>query len=323
MNACGLQVSLVKVSRCYVQCFNVSPSFTREFRLQKSRGGGDFSIIFMDSAFDKEGEFGEFFIEFKENVYEYKLIEQFEAMGAGQVTVITFNRNDGNDSAASALIRIWDLARKTGYQETRGQCNVNLIFKAKQKQEQTCPKCGCRKRASADPAIEMHQFDVVKKIKSMQSLNEDEELDESESVLSNFMEFSAAVSQVLDSIQDYEKKNVCDDKKWMETVKENERFGFIYAAWNPGFPELIKVGATMRDNPFIRLKELSGTSVPEPFQLISALPSSDPFKLEKHVHQHLKSKRIRKNGVLTEFFKISREEISDVFSNLISQKHLT
>ena len=126
----------VKLSRCYIQCFNVEPGFTHAFSLPKSKGTGEFTIVHMDSAFNKEGWFGEFYLEFKEVVWENRIIEQFEELGAGQVHVVTFKHNDGNDSASNALLRVWELAEKTGYRETRGECSSQLMAKAKAKLEQ-------------------------------------------------------------------------------------------------------------------------------------------------------------------------------------------
>ena len=87
--------------------------------------------------------------------------------------------------------------------------------------------------------------------------------------------------------------------------------GYVYAAWNPVFADLIKIGATMRRTPYIRLKELSGTGVPEPFQLIAYIPSKTPFALEREIHSHFNS--VRKYGRKKEFFTISRSEIVEHF----------
>ena len=104
--------------------------------MPKSKGGGEFTINYMDSAFNKEAEYGEFFIEFKEAVWEYKLVEQFESYGAGQVYTATFQNIDGNESASNFLLRVWELAEKTGYRETRGECSSQLLAKAKAKLEE-------------------------------------------------------------------------------------------------------------------------------------------------------------------------------------------
>ena len=87
--------------------------------------------------------------------------------------------------------------------------------------------------------------------------------------------------------------------------------GYVYAAWNPLFKDLIKIGATKRDHPYARVLELSGTSVPEPFQLVAAIPCQHPFVLERAIHSYFHS--VRKYGRRKEFFLVSREEIVEHF----------
>jgi hypothetical protein len=114
----NFQDKTVRLTRCFVSCFNVTPEFFSKFEFPKSRGGGLFDIDYMTAFFDKESESGEFFFEFGDDVWEYKLIECFEAQGAGQVTTITFGK-DGGDSAAEALMRILQAQEKHGA-HTRG-----------------------------------------------------------------------------------------------------------------------------------------------------------------------------------------------------------
>ena len=86
--------------------------------------------------------------------------------------------------------------------------------------------------------------------------------------------------------------------------------GYVYAAWNPLFKDLIKIGATMRQ-PYVRVAELSGTGVPEPFQLITFVLSTNPFKLEREIHLHFNA--VRKYGRKKEFFVLSKDQILEHF----------
>jgi hypothetical protein len=124
----------VKMSRYYVSCFNVTQEFAADFKFPKSKGGGLFSIKYMECVFNKEAGSGEFFIEFDEYVWEHKLVECLTSQGAGQVSAITFANNDGGDSAANALARIFlEQEKYGGY--TRGHCPPSLLDKAKTKRE--------------------------------------------------------------------------------------------------------------------------------------------------------------------------------------------
>ena len=91
-----------------------------------------------------------------------------------------------------------------------------------------------------------------------------------------------------------------------------QEMGYVYAAWNPLFPDLIKIGATMRAFPIIRVDELSSwAGVPEPFQLVASITTPDPFALERELHRHFES--VRKYGRKKEFFLVTKEEIGYQF----------
>ena len=80
--------------------------------------------------------------------------------------------------------------------------------------------------------------------------------------------------------------------------------GYVYVAWNPLFGDLLKIGATMR-TPAIRLRELSGAGVPEPFELVAYVQTANPFELEKTIHRHFNA--VRKYGRRKEFFTLTHE----------------
>jgi chromosome segregation ATPase len=110
-----------------VTCFNVDPVFAESFKFAKSKGAGDFTIKYMLATFDKHATYGEFYLEFDEKVWEYKLEQSFEAQGAGQVNVMTFENNDGNESASDALLRLHTQADGVTYE--RGTCQPALHAK--------------------------------------------------------------------------------------------------------------------------------------------------------------------------------------------------
>jgi len=134
----NFQEKIPKSTRYFISCFNVTPEFFTSFQFPKSRGGDLFSVKYMEAVFNREAESGEFFIEFVEPVLENKLIECFEAQGAGQVTTITF-ANDGSDSAASALVRIL-LAQEKHGGCSRGTCPATLYKNAMAKRTEAKQK---------------------------------------------------------------------------------------------------------------------------------------------------------------------------------------
>ena len=124
----------IKLTRAYVSCFNVDPQFAIGFKVPKTKTSGEYKIKYMEAAFNKDACSGEFFIEFEEQLWFNTLLQAFEDQGAGDVYIGTFKHNDGNDSASNALLRVWELAEKTGYSIMRGKCSDALMAKARAKQ---------------------------------------------------------------------------------------------------------------------------------------------------------------------------------------------
>jgi hypothetical protein len=92
--------------------------------------------------------------------------------------------------------------------------------------------------------------------------------------------------------------------------------GYVYAAWNSAFPNIIKIGATARQNPYIRLKELSTAGVPGKFELVCCMATMNPFQLEKQIHAHFKTRR--SFGYRKEFFEVPMDEVVEYFDQLVA-----
>ena len=87
-----------------------------------------------------------------------------------------------------------------------------------------------------------------------------------------------------------------------------ESTGGVYFAWSDCL-NCMKIGATRRDSPLMRLREISSHTT-TPFTLIAWHLSPHPFRLEVAAHLHFREKRIniRGSGAGTEFFHISAAE---------------
>ena len=66
--------------------------------------------------------------------------------------------------------------------------------------------------------------------------------------------------------------------------------------------------------PAIRLRELSGTGIPEPFELVAVLPCTNPVVMEREIHTHFAE--VRKYGKKKEFFTLTRETVAVYFDSL-------
>jgi len=154
-----------RFNRCFITCFNMDKATLDAFKLPKSKGSGSFELTYIDAAFNLEAQSVEMFMEFNEKVWDNKLIEQLEKAGACQVFVTTFSNNDGNNSATSALARVWESADKHGSQYTKGVCSEPLLIKAKSKlAEMQAPLKGAEADEKMKAAIKMSLADMENKI---------------------------------------------------------------------------------------------------------------------------------------------------------------
>ena len=101
---------------------------------------------------------------------------------------------------------------------------------------------------------------------------------------------------------------------------ENAKAGWLYVISSPALQGMVKLGATRRLNPFIRIRELSSASIPYPFVCHGLVFSDDVFALENSVHQHFDEQRVNKSNGHKEFFEITPKEAIDVLTNKFNCK---
>ena len=171
-----------------------------------------------------------------------------------------------------------------------------------------------------------YEYDVVKKRKIMETVDDDEAGETCPEALRHFEEFE---SQVLDALslvsQEYQSirfQELLDMEKDLCTAvgKAQPAPGFLYVAISSAvrYP---KIGATRRSDPSLRLRELS-CHVPSPFKLVYTVSTLTPFSLEADVHKHFDAFRLREKGACTEFFSVDLESIENFLSQYANfEKH--
>jgi hypothetical protein len=139
---------------------------------------------------------------------------------------------------------------------------------------------------------------------------EDDADDTSPSALAAFEDFERSVLPALESVK---KADEVERNKELLELEDNlskglkiSMTGGVYFAWSDCL-NCMKIGATRREDPNLRLRELS-RYVTSPFRLAAWLPTPTPFRLEAQTHAHFVAKRIREAGAGTEFFRIGEEE---------------
>ena len=97
--------------------------------------------------------------------------------------------------------------------------------------------------------------------------------------------------------------------------ESHSKAGWLYVITSPSLPGLVKLGATRRLNPTIRVKELSSSSLPEPFKAHCFVFSDDCFELENNIHKYFDKERVNPDR---EFFRIEPKEAIDVLKEIFN-----
>ena len=95
----------------------------------------------------------------------------------------------------------------------------------------------------------------------------------------------------------------------------HSKAGWLYVISSPSLPGLTKIGCTRRLNPSIRIKELSSSSLPEPFHAHCFVFSDDCFELENNIHKYFDKERVNSDR---EFFRIEPKEAIDVLKEIFN-----
>ena len=95
----------------------------------------------------------------------------------------------------------------------------------------------------------------------------------------------------------------------------HSKAGWLYVITSPSLPNLTKIGCTRRLNPSIRVKELSSSSLPEPFHAHCFVFSDDSFELENNIHKYFDKERVNPDR---EFFRIEPKEAIDVLKEIFN-----
>ena len=97
--------------------------------------------------------------------------------------------------------------------------------------------------------------------------------------------------------------------------ESHSKAGWLYVITSPSLPGLTKIGCTRRLNPSIRIKELSSSSLPEPFHAHCFVFSDDCFELENNIHKYFDKERVNHDR---EFFRIEPKDAIDVLKEIFN-----
>ena len=97
--------------------------------------------------------------------------------------------------------------------------------------------------------------------------------------------------------------------------ESHSKAGWLYVISSPSLPGLVKIGCTRRLNPALRVRELSSSSLPEPFHAHCFVFSDDCFELENNIHKYFNKERVNPDR---EFFRIEPKDAIDVLKEIFN-----
>lgn len=101
-----------------------------------------------------------------------------------------------------------------------------------------------------------------------------------------------------------------DDYKYR---RDNLKAGWLYVVSTKSMEGMVKIGATRRLDPMVRIRELSSSSLPFPFKCHGVAFCEDVFDIETKIHAKFDDKRVSPNKH-KEFFYITPEEAIEVLT---------
>lgn len=183
------------------------------------------------------------------------------------------------------------VALNSNYAKARlDMLDINLAIKVKEKEE----KARIREEKKRLREQEQLLADIAK---------ERAKLEEERKAMN--IAFDAALTDVE---RDKIKSKMSDIDKRIDDIDYREshmQAGWLYIISSPSLPGLCKIGCTRRLNPSIRVKELSSSSLPEPFKAHCFVFSDNCFELENNMHKYFDAKRVSPNR---EFFRITPQD---------------
>lgn len=95
--------------------------------------------------------------------------------------------------------------------------------------------------------------------------------------------------------------------------------GYVYVISNEGSfgKDVFKVGMTRRENPMVRIHELSDASVPFPFTVHTMIRTPNAPALERRLHVQLSDYRVNRLNERKEFFCLSIEKLEAIIKKQV------
>ena len=178
--------------------------------------------------------------------------------------------------------------------------DINLAIKVKQKEEKTRIREEKRRLREQEQLLADIARERAKLLEEKKAMN---------------IAFDKALT---DDERNRIKSQLASIDKRLDSIAYREshsKAGWLYVISSPSLPNLTKIGCTRRLVPMVRVKELSSSSLPEPFHAHCFVFSDDCFELESQMHEYFDKERVNPDR---EFFRIEPKEAIDVLRDIFN-----
>ena len=178
--------------------------------------------------------------------------------------------------------------------------DVNLAIKVKQKEEKARIREEKRRLREQEQLLADIAKERAKLIEEKKAMN---------------IAFDKALT---DDERNRIKSQLASIDKRLDSIAYREahsKAGWLYVISSPSLPGLVKLGCTRRLNPTLRVRELSSSSLPEPYKAHCFVFSDDCFELENNIHKYFDKERVNPDR---EFFRIEPKEAVNVLREIFN-----
>lgn len=178
--------------------------------------------------------------------------------------------------------------------------DINLVIKVKQKEEKARIREEKRRLREQEQLLADIAKERAKLLEEKKAMN---------------IAFDKALT---DDERNRIKSQLASIDKRLDSIAYREahsKAGWLYVISSPSLPGLVKLGCTRRLNPALRVRELSSSSLPEPYHAHCFVFSDDCFELENNIHKYFDKERVNPDR---EFFRIEPKEAIDVLKEIFN-----
>ncbi|MGL1894611.1 MAG: DUF4041 domain-containing protein [Spirochaetaceae bacterium] len=184
-----------------------------------------------------------------------------------------------------------------------------LEFEYDLKEEQAELKAQMREEEAARKEAEKIRLDAIKEQERYEKALAQAQIDLQENEGKDKDKFLKKIEELQSKLDE-----ALTNRERATAMAQITKQGHVYIISNTGSfgDDVFKIGMTRRTEPKDRVKELSGASVPFPFDIHAMIEADNAPQLENELHRHFENNRMNRVNKRKEFFKVNLDQIEQI-----------